>query len=373
MKLYQLKSQTRNFYRVVMKDPSRKILPLMSLEFAGYLLTKPDTANQYFTKFLYRKDCDPHGNYVVPERILYKCWAMNDPVYIPIVEDKYLFERFLSYHRMPVAISLAYNCNTLFFRKNKMIQINSCEDFRAYLKTLLQDTGPSGSLIIKKRSGSSGGKSIFRVGEGDLDSGNTKIQHIFSEVLKSEYLFQEFILQHESINHLNPNCVNTIRIDSYTDRDGVSRVYSAFIRMGMNRAHVDNVSSGGAYVGIDMDKGTLKSRAHTDFSHGGAKNYFTNPQTGTRFEGYPIPYFKEATDLVCKAAALIPQLKILGWDVAILPDGPMIIEANDTPGITYSEVASGGFKGNLIFEEVLDEIKNEKRRRRMFRKSRTAT
>ena len=361
MKLYQLKSQFRNFYKVVMKDPSRKSLPIMGFEFAWYLLTKPDTANQYFPKFLYRKDCNPHGNYVVTERILYKCWAMNDPVYVPLVEDKYLFERFFSCHRIHVAISLAYNYNTLFFKGNEMIQINSCEAFRAYLKTLLQDTGPSGALIIKKRSGSSGGKSIFRVGEADLDSGNMNMQQIFTEVLKSEYIFQEFILQHERINQINPNCLNTIRMDSYTNRDGVSRVYSAFIRMGMNRAHVDNVSKGGAYVGIDMEKGTLKARAHTDFSHGGAKNYFTNPQTGTRFEGYPIPYFKEATHLVCKAAALIPQLKILGWDVAILPDGPMIIEANETPGITYSEVAAGGFKGNMIFEEVLAEIKNEKR------------
>ena len=41
-----------------------------------------------------------------------------------------------------------------------------------------------------------------------------------------------------------------------------------------------------------------------------------------------IPWWTEAVELVCGAALRFPALRTLGWDVAITPDGPRVIEAN---------------------------------------------
>jgi len=60
---------------------------------------------------------------------------------------------------------------------------------------------------------------------------------------------------------------------------------------------------------------------------------------------------------VLKAAGLVPQLKIIGWDVAIDPEGPVLIEGNTTPGMTISEIAQKGFYNNPVFLEILNEIK----------------
>ena len=46
------------------------------------------------------------------------------------------------------------------------------------------------------------------------------------------------------------------------------------------------------------------------------------------FQGYQIPYVKEAIDLCLKAATVVPQLRYIGWDVATTPTGPAIIEGN---------------------------------------------
>ena len=61
--------------------------------------------------------------------------------------------------------------------------------------------------------------------------------------------------------------------------------------------------------------------------------YFdTHPITGVRFEGFEIPFFNEAVDLCKRAAMVVPQVQYVGWDVAITPSGPVIIEGNSFTG-----------------------------------------
>jgi len=327
-------------------------------EYLRFVVSDPDTANQYFTKFLYRKDAGQYKKYVVPDRILHKCWALNDPNYHPVVADKYLFEKFYERHDINVVKSLAHNYNSLFFMGKEIIDIDSPATFRHVLAGIFGNARKHKTLIIKKNIGSCGGASIFKIDNRDLFEDMDKVERIYREVVKSGYIFQEFVLQHEELNRLNPSCLNTMRMDSFTSRDGKSNVYSAFLRLGLSRSHVDNVGSGGLYVGINPDDGSLFQKGWTDFSHGMARNHTSHPETEICFKGIKIPYFKEAVELVCKAAELVPRLRILGWDVGITPTGPVIIEANECPGITHSEVAQGGFYENPVFKEVLKELKS---------------
>ena len=39
--------------------------------------------------------------------------------------------------------------------------------------------------------------------------------------------------------------------------------------------------------------------------------------------------FKEAKEMVLKAAMVVPQMRYVGWDVAVTPNGPAIIEGNN--------------------------------------------
>jgi hypothetical protein len=48
-----------------------------------------------------------------------------------------------------------------------------------------------------------------------------------------------------------------------------------------------------------------------------------------KFEGYAIPYFREAVEMVMRMHEALPGIHSIGCDVAISPDGPIIIEGND--------------------------------------------
>ena len=51
------------------------------------------------------------------------------------------------------------------------------------------------------------------------------------------------------------------------------------------------------------------------------------------------PMIEEAKALACQAALEIPEVGHVGWDMAIGPDGPAIIEGNDFPGTDLCQLA----------------------------------
>ena len=64
-----------------------------------------------------------------------------------------------------------------------------------------------------------------------------------------------------------------------------------------------------------------------------------DPDTGIPLVGYQLPMIEEAKAMACEAAREIPEVGHVGWDMAIGPDGPAIIEGNDFPGTDLCQLA----------------------------------
>lgn len=339
------------------RDPLRKSIPVIIFEYLKYRLTDKNIAEQYFGKYFYRKGFKNYDNYLLTDRIERKIWGLNNKVYIPLMNDKYLFEQYFSQYGLRVVKSLAHNYNSIFFMNNRLKQINTIDEFRDFLKSLLREEICEKGIFIKRTSDSYGGAGTYRLLPGDLETDHSRMENLFNVVLNSQFLFQEIVLQNEKINQINPHCINTIRIETFSNRLNEIKIVSGFMRIGRNRSHVDNISSGGIFVGIDIETGKLYSEAISDPIWGQGKIYTHHPDTGFSFGGFQIPWFTEIKELVRKAAGLVPQLKIIGWDIAIDPEGPVLIEGNSTPGMTISEIAQKGFYNNPVFLEILKEIK----------------
>jgi Sugar-transfer associated ATP-grasp len=78
-----------------------------------------------------------------------------------------------------------------------------------------------------------------------------------------------------------------------------------------------------------------------------------HPATGALFEGVTVPQWAAAVEVVHRGHALLPTLRSLGWDVAITPDGPVIIEANAWWGVDV--IQQPGLRG-LVRGEFIDFI-----------------
>lgn len=144
---------------------------------------------------------------------------------------------------------------------------------------------------------------------------------------------------------LNPSSVNTIRILTVRGRSGdVALPCPPLLRVGASSRPVDNWAAGGLCVEVLGDgvlgrtgyyKPSLPRDSYTAERH---------PVSGIAFEGYRVPMFAESVSLAKRAHALLGDLTIVGWDVAVTPEGPVLIEGNDDPEISLHQIASGGLR-----------------------------
>ena len=140
--------------------------------------------------------------------------------------------------------------------------------------------------------------------------------------------------QHPDMARLHPQSVNTMRI--CTDLvDGQVHIANITLKMGRGGGVCDNSGQGGILCRVDIDTGKICSPATDDYF-----NVFDkHPDTGIPLVGYQLPMIEEAKALACQAALEIPEVGHVGWDMAIGPDGPAIIEGNDFPGTDLCQLA----------------------------------
>ena len=140
------------------------------------------------------------------------------------------------------------------------------------------------------------------------------------------YLLEEVIIQHKKISELYSKSINSLRVFTFYDGKN-SYLLQSILKIG-NNGITDNFSNGGMYAFVD-DKGVVITPAID-------KNdniYGIHPISKKQILGFKIPLFDEAINLVLDAAKELPQIKYIGWDVAISETGPCIIEGNSYPGI----------------------------------------
>jgi len=58
---------------------------------------------------------------------------------------------------------------------------------------------------------------------------------------------------------------------------------------------------------------------------------------------------------VLDAAGYIPSLRLVGWDVGIGENGPVLIEGNSYYNIVGNDFTSDGYRRNAVFRKVIRE------------------
>lgn len=136
---------------------------------------------------------------------------------------------------------------------------------------------------------------------------------------------EDVIVNHPAIAKLYPNAVNSMRIITILDKQQVPHCIYIVQKMGLNGSIIDNNC---LFTPVDMNTGKIKFPAHSGDTTKGII-YEEHPNTHIKLQGYQIPYVKEAVEMCLKAAKVVPQVRYVGWDVAITPNGPAIIEGNN--------------------------------------------
>lgn len=178
--------------------------------------------------------------------------------------------------------------------------------------------------VMVKPESSSGGFGVNKLFKKDFPS----LEAMYKK-LKEENIgvVEEVLRQHPAMDRMNPHAINTLRVVTVANDSGPHIVY-AHIRIGNSDRPVDNLHSGGMFAPIDLDKGVIQYPAYDK----ARVTYTQHPRTGTQIQGFQIPCWEEAKAMCLEAAHIIPQMRYVGWDVAITPEGPVLVEGNNLPG-----------------------------------------
>ncbi len=239
----------------------------------------------------------------------------NDKDYFYKFDDKVIFnEEFIEYIK----------------REYFVIDGDNFKEFEKFVKN-------NNKLIVKPIIGEGG----FGI-EKQIITSKTNLKKLYSSLIdKKQFLIEECLEQHKDINKLYNNSVNTLRLFTFYDNKKTYVVNSIF-KIG-NGGITVNFSSGSMYTFVN-DKGLVIVPAIDQNDN----VYSKHPLTNESIIGFNVPMYKEACELVKNAAKVVKEVKYIGWDVAITPKGPAIIEGNSFPGIFQIKPSFGLKKEGLI-------------------------
>ena len=250
--------------------------------------------------------------------------AMNDPKYFDSFNNKVKFNKIFS----------------KYIGRDYVYLDNNYEEFLSFVK--------KHKTILVKPIDLQCGKNIEKI----IINKSINLKKLYDQLNSNKQLLvEQYIIQSKEMNKLFPNSVNSLRIVAGY-KNGKSKILFRAIRIGNGKNVVDNFNHGGMYSVIS-EQGIITNPAIDRQGN----IYEKHPVTKTPISGFKIPYFKEALKMIETVSKKIPEVGLVGWDIAITDNGPILIEGNQYPGydIYQSKIHLNDDKTGVrpIFDEFI--------------------
>ena len=260
-------------------------------------------------------------------------WKVLNPArYAVLAKDKYISHLFLERAGIPTPELYAYyhpemgNSDYESLRRDlESKKVTSC-----VIKPAVDGAHGAGVFVCKKIEFTPTDCILTKSNEEQLS-----LQEFCRQNSHTSWLFESIVKQSEQIERINPSSVNTVRFMTALFPDKSVKVFATFMKIGRAGSDVDNAGGGGNVdCAVNIDTGECYNALQFN-SFNDIKDVDNHPDSGERINGIKINNWDDIKRHLCSYQARIPQLKIIGWDVALTNNGPVIIEINnywDTTG-----------------------------------------
>ena len=223
------------------------------------------------------------------------------------------------------------------------------ENYRAKLESFFQ-SGVFEKLILKPARGNGGRGVTLAVKKGDKIILSSQKNEVNSGdfIIQEKYIVQEVIEQDEQLSALSSS-VSIRLITLYTKSDDVIFL-SGELNTAVDGSYLSNWSVGGIMIGVDTETGKLREIGYDKYGH----CYKEHPTSKIIFRGFQIPQWREVVDLAIKVQKSFPYFRMLGPDIALSKNGPVLYEINATPDLSSTEQANGPLLAN---QKIRDEFR----------------
>jgi len=196
---------------------------------------------------------------------------------------------------------------------------------------------PAGRALVAKPAHGEGGDGVRLLGPfADADTLRAQLPAVLRKH-GTALLVQPLVEVHPDLRDVALAALPTVRIVTILDEAGRPEVVSATFRCAADPAAcVDNMKAGGLIAPVDLRDGRLGLACQ---GYGGV-DHATHPVTGAAIQGRVLPDWPAACALAQSAHLAFADYALVGWDVALTPAGPMLIEGNGKPGVLMPQRAA---------------------------------
>lgn len=273
---------------------------------------------------------DPHTrreeyiSYAFWQRLLHR---LNGPIGVPALDDKKLFiHRFAQYlHRKTLALDETTFQNLIDF-------ISSVE-----------------KVVLKPRTGLQGG-GVEILEQQELSHLNKSAERIWR--LRHSHVIEEFVSQHPDLTRDFGTGLAVVRLVVVRSNTGtiVPVLGTIYVDSSPDKTRgVVNIYRGALGAILDINSGIIRGDAIDVLGN----IYNRHPKTDQLFDGYQVPMWPQILNLAETAMELCTEAGLIGWDIGLTVQGPVLIEGNSNPG-TYTLVqntaleAGRGYKNDFL-------------------------
>jgi hypothetical protein len=201
---------------------------------------------------------------------------------------------------------------------------------------------PDADLFVKPRVGN-GGRNTERWdwrGDGRYHSSRglhltpgALLRHLALQSLRGDFVVQPRLANHPDLADLANDALSTVRVLTCRNEQGAFEATNVAFRMAIGGNNlVDNFHSGGIATPVDLATGEIG--AATDMGLRPEVGWReTHPVSGARIAGRRLPFWRQVVELACRTHEAFPERTMVGWDVAMLPHGAIVIEGNGKPDL----------------------------------------
>lgn len=263
-------------------------------------------------------------------------------------EDKWLCSDIFAGSGVPVPETLAVIDKTgrAFPRTRKIATAKEFTDFASSPDALpcfgkeIRGICSFGAFLIEEADGSR----VRLKGEGWMEA--ERFMGAF--VGDTPYLLQRLARNHGFFDRYTDSLA-TVRICILLADDGIKTPF-AVLKLPSRKNLADSFwRPGNLACNLEPESGkVLTVRTKDRF---GTTDHDAHPETGAPLLGETLPQWARVLDLVHKCAPIFQPVRYQSMDIAVTPDGPVLIEINTGGGFDLPQLASGrGFLTDEVYD-----------------------
>lgn len=233
---------------------------------------------------------------------------VNDTKYVMVFEDKARFSR----------------CFSEYLQRDFLLMENAAEE---EIEAFLQKHEV---VFAKSRED---GRYMERLVVSEFETPH-KLTHYVMNPIKNFTVLEEEVRQHEAVSRLYPGSVNCLRVVTLIDDAGEPQCLYAVLKTGNAGRWTDSRREDSLVCPVNLETGRLMGKAYTP----AMKNYELHPYTGTKLKDYQLPFISEAVQMVKEVSLIVPQMRYMGWNVALTEKGPVLMEGVPYPEYDYGQL-----------------------------------